>query len=173
MGPVRPIAIGDALLRLAERAWVQQEKERYAAAFMPFQVGVGVRGGLNMWATTVECLLQRNPGFALVSIDIENCFNAIDRDRLIDECLASTEPGIRVLARYVERTYPPGMVAYAEISGRWRELQMSRGLAQGRPLSCVLAAVLLQPCLKAAQVAITGCRPSWCFYKTASLLGFL
>ena len=74
---------------------------------MPFQVGVGVRGGLNMWATTVECLLQRNPGFALVSIDIENCFNAIDRDRLIDECLASTEPGIRVLARYVERTYPP------------------------------------------------------------------
>ena len=33
VGPVRPIAIGDALLRLA-------------AAFMPFQVGVGVRGGL-------------------------------------------------------------------------------------------------------------------------------
>ena len=33
--------------------------------------------------------------FALVSIDIENCFNAIDRDRLIDECLASAEPGIR------------------------------------------------------------------------------
>ena len=42
------IAIGDALLRLAERAWVQQEKERYAAAFMPFQVGVGVRGGLSV-----------------------------------------------------------------------------------------------------------------------------
>ena len=63
-----------------------------------------------------------------MSIDIENCFNAIDRDRLIDECLASAEPGIRVLARYVERTYPPGMVAFAEIDGRWRELQMSRGL---------------------------------------------
>ena len=156
VGPVRPIAIGDALLRLAERALVQQEKHRLARYLMPFQVGVGVRGGLNMWATTVECLLQRNPHFALVSIDIENCFNAMDRDALIDECLASDDPVVRALARYVERTYPPGMVAMVDIGGAWRHLSMERGTAQGRPLSPALAAILLQPCLKEAQRAMAA-----------------
>ena len=57
---VRPIAIGDALLRLAEKALAKKLKNAFIAHLMPHQVGVGVPGGLNMWATVVETMLQRD-----------------------------------------------------------------------------------------------------------------
>ena len=47
------------------------------------------------------------------------------------------------------------MIAYARIDQNWREAQMVRGLAQGRPASPVLAAILLNPCIiKAAHLAM-------------------
>ena len=57
---VRPIAIGDALVRLAEKTLAMQLKDAFIAHLMPHQVGVGVPGGLNMWATVVEAMLQRD-----------------------------------------------------------------------------------------------------------------
>ena len=70
VAPVRPITIGDALLRLAEKVAVQQMNEAFARHLMPYQVGVAVKGGLNMWATVVECLLQRDTGNVAVAIDL-------------------------------------------------------------------------------------------------------
>ena len=57
---MRPIVIGDALLRLAEKVVVKQTERIFRRHLMPYQVGVSVPGGLNMWATVVECLLQRD-----------------------------------------------------------------------------------------------------------------
>ena len=58
VAPVRPIVIGDALLRVAEKALCTMNKSVFASHLMPYQVGVAVAGGMNMWATVVECLLQ-------------------------------------------------------------------------------------------------------------------
>ena len=46
--PVRPITIGDALLRLAEKAMVKQLNDDFARHLMPYQVGVAVKGGLGI-----------------------------------------------------------------------------------------------------------------------------
>ena len=62
--------IGDALLRLAEKAAVKKMNDEFARHLMPYQVGVAVKGGLNMWATVVECLLQRDVGNVAVAIDL-------------------------------------------------------------------------------------------------------
>jgi hypothetical protein len=125
---------------------------------MPYQVGVAVAGGMNMWCTVVECLLQSDARNVMVAVDLENCFNAIDRDALVDEL--QRHPGLRALARYVVAAYPSGMVSTTHIAGEWRRLCTERGLAQGRPLSPVLASVLLQPCIIEAERAMAeaqGC----------------
>ena len=115
-------------------------------------------GGMNMWCTVVECLLQSDARNVMVAVDLENCFNAIDRDALVDEL--QRHPGLRALARYVVAAYPSGMVSTTHIAGEWRRLCTERGLAQGRPLSPVLASVLLQPCIIEAERAMAeaqGC----------------
>eukprot|EP01043_Picozoa_sp_COSAG02_P035957 COSAG02_NODE_2605_length_8442_cov_9.552080_14_plen_222_part_01 len=46
------------------------------------------------------------------------------------------------------------MPSYTRIDGEWRVLCTERGAAQGRPLSPALSAVLLQPCIEAAEAAM-------------------
>jgi hypothetical protein len=46
------------------------------------------------------------------------------------------------------------MVQLTSIEHEWRTLRTERGLAQGRPLSPALAAILLQPCIAAAWEAM-------------------
>ena len=103
VAPVRPIGIGDGFLRLAEKALVQQERDNFRAHLMPYQVGVAVPGGMNMWCTVVECLLQGDVRNVMVAVDLENCFNAIDRDALVDEL--QRHPQLRALSRYVVAAY--------------------------------------------------------------------
>ena len=105
-------------------------------------------------STVVEALLQRNPEYVMLSIDLRNCFNALDRDKLIGACLA--DPVTAPLAHYVAATYPKGVVARIRIEDDWRLLEMTRGIAQGRPLSPVLVSILLQPAIKEAYRAMAG-----------------
>ena len=65
-------------------------------------------------------------------------FNDVSREQLCAELLRHEE--LRPLARYVQATYPPGMVQLTSIEHEWRTLCTERGLAQGRPLSPALAA---------------------------------
>ena len=69
---MRPIAIGDALLRLAEKTLAMQMKDTFIAHLMPHQVGVGVPGDLNMWAKVVEAMLQRDTKAVMCANDLEN-----------------------------------------------------------------------------------------------------
>ena len=143
------------MLRLAERAACIELQESLKQHLMPHQVGVAVKGGLSMWATTVEAMMQLDTDNVLLSIDLTNCFNACDRDMLIQECLQH-EP-LKPMARYVEATYPPGIIAWARVEDDWpwRAINMRTGLAQGRPLSPALACILLQPCILAARDAMS------------------
>ena len=122
--PVRPIVIGDALLRVAEKAYCIEAKDVFAAHLMPYQVGVAVPGGMNMWATVVECLLQRDTSNVLVAVDLENMFNAVDRDALVDEL--RRHELLQPLARYVVALYPPGMISVAKVAGEWRRISIQR-----------------------------------------------
>ena len=39
-----------------------------------------VHGGTNIWTSVVEAHLQLHKSDVMVSIDLQNCFNEIDRD---------------------------------------------------------------------------------------------
>jgi len=124
---VRPIAIGDALLRLAERAYCKQQEKRFEKFFMPYQVGVAVPGGLSMWASVVEALLQQDEDNVMLSIDLSNCFNALDRNELIAECFRHELT--RPLAHYVAMTYPPSTIAWNKVENSWRAINFEMGVA--------------------------------------------
>lgn len=85
-------------------------------------------------------------------ICMENMFNAVDRDALVDELHRHRD--LAPLARYVVNLYPPGMASVARITGEWRRLNTERGLAQGRCLSPMLSSVLLLPCIQAIEAAM-------------------
>ena len=68
VAPVRPIVIGDALLRLAEKVVCKQSEDRFRKHLMPYQVGVAVPGGLNMWATVVEAKRCEGVGWYTVGL---------------------------------------------------------------------------------------------------------
>jgi hypothetical protein len=66
-----------------------------------------------MWAKCAEAMLPANPKNVFLSINLTNCFGYTSREHLIDELLQHEE--LAELARYVQCTYPPGMVAWAEL----------------------------------------------------------
>jgi hypothetical protein len=56
-----------------------------------------------------EALLQRNVHHVVCAVDLSNCFNDLDRDELVAECLRHRDvPAVAALARYVlAMTVPP------------------------------------------------------------------
>eukprot|EP01047_Picozoa_sp_COSAG01_P079532 COSAG01_NODE_15126_length_1371_cov_31.155660_1_plen_85_part_00 len=66
---------------------MRQHRQDFATFLMPWQVGVAVAGGMSMWSTVVEALLQRNPLNVVCAVDLTNCFNDLTRDELVAECL--------------------------------------------------------------------------------------
>ena len=146
---LRPIAIGDAVLRLAERSYCRQMKKILADFLMPMQFGVAVDGGLSLWSTVVEGMLQRDKDNVFLSIDLTNCFNAMDRDLLIVECMK--HEALKPLARYVERCYPSGMVAWVEVEwgGMGRNSLRQRDCTGTATIGCTL--------LHSSYASTTGC----------------
>jgi hypothetical protein len=87
-----------------------------------------------------------------LSIDLVNCFNTMDRDMLIAECMLHNE--LVPLAAYVKNIYPPGMMCWVEVEDAWKGIAFENGTAQGRPLSLALRGILLRPALQAAKRAM-------------------
>ena len=149
---LRPIAIGEVMLRLAERTYARQMRTVFIRHLMPYQFGVAVPGGLSLWSTVIECMLQADHNNVFLSIDLVNCFNTMDRDMLIAECMLHDE--LVPLATYVKNTYPPGMMCWVEVEDAWKGIAFENGTAQGRPLSPALCGILLRPALQAAKRAM-------------------
>jgi hypothetical protein len=53
-------------------------------------------------------MLQADHNNVFLSIGLVNCFNTMDLDMLIAECMLHDE--LVPLAMYVKNTYPPGMM---------------------------------------------------------------
>ena len=172
---VRPIATGDIYERLAE-SWVSKcFKKQLADALMEHsaQLGVGVAGGCNAVAAMVESSLRADGKQRAMDRDIRNMFNSICRVSLAEFLLDSgnsphaDSPGIGVdlawLAPWFSQAYAPSTgwfwVAGAAggsgaegARGRWEGVPSVRGVKQGGPMSCALAAgAMVMPLLKSRQ----------------------
>ncbi|CAI5528571.1 unnamed protein product [Closterium sp. Naga37s-1] len=78
-GGVRPIAIGEAILRLTAKAALKELSAEIRAYFLPVQFGVAVPGGAECIIHTARTLLAEDPSRIALQLDIENAFNSVER----------------------------------------------------------------------------------------------
>ncbi|KAL1527728.1 hypothetical protein AB1Y20_009113 [Prymnesium parvum] len=79
-GPdVRPIAVGEVEVRAVTRHVTDAVLERAGGVLSPQQLAVGVKGGTSILVHGVRMLLEHNPSFVVVRMDLSNAYNAISR----------------------------------------------------------------------------------------------
>ena len=155
---VRPIAVGEALRRLASKclcAALREEAQRYLA---PIQVGVGVSLGAEAAVHTARHWAHRHAGHAnkcFLTVDFTNAFNSVDRASLLRE-VRLRMPG---LAPYVEWCYGN----HTRLLFAGSPMTSEAGVQQGDPLGPLLFALALQPALRAAQGSQLDQRPDLVF----------
>jgi len=86
-GGIRPIAVGEALRRLAAKTLCEQSKQEARDYLWPLQVGCGSRLGTEITIHTLRQWVSRHSGSdkLLLKIDFTNAFNCIDRSAVLRE----------------------------------------------------------------------------------------
>jgi hypothetical protein len=79
---VRPIAMGEVLLKLASSCVLKQLKSALSLFFMPLQAGVCTPGGAESIAHQVRQVLAEHSNSALATIDAANAFNSPSRSQI-------------------------------------------------------------------------------------------
>ena len=136
-GGIRPIAVGNTIRRLAAKAACRPTIRSLSREFAPTQLGVGVPGGCEAAAHAVRSLVNdvsrvcgAGEGRILVKLDMQNAFNSIRRDHLLEVC-----------HRRAPSIYPLVHSAYADhsllfASGEF--INSEAGVQQGDPLGPLL-----------------------------------
>ena len=143
-GGVRPIAIGEAWPRLLGRLLAARYAKTFAQALTPIQVGVGVRGGVEIAAHMVQAAslsVQQQDDFVIQSIDFSNAFNSIDRVSVY----RAVEQHVPQLLGFFRWSY--GCTSPLLI-GDDLVCRSASGVRQGDPLGPAFFALGLQPLLQ-------------------------
>ena len=77
----RPIAIGSAIYRLLADSILQQVVAATGTILSPIQIGVGIKDGSSIIASTLKSLTNLNDDLCILSFDLENAFNTERRGR--------------------------------------------------------------------------------------------
>ena len=77
----RPIAIGSAIYRLLADSILQQVVVATGTILSPIQIGVGIKDGSSIIASTLKSLTNLNDDLCILSFDLENAFNTERRGR--------------------------------------------------------------------------------------------
>ena len=125
-GGIRPVNVGEALLRLIGRIINVREAVLASAGFAPHQLAVGISGAGEKMARVTQAAFDS--GLGILAADAPNAFNGIRRQFV--------QAGLRLMAPSVEswfvRTHS-GQATLRDSSGR-RLYLSSTGVRQGDPL---------------------------------------
>lgn len=145
-GGLRPVAVGDTWRRLTAKCLMSVYGNDLREFLEPIQVGVGTKGGCEATVHTVRQWLCRNAvhkNKVLVTMDLSNAFNCIDRSAVLDSIRRVTPE----LAPWVDFCYAhdSNLLLGSE------KLVSARGVQQGDPLGPALFAVAIQSAIAAAK----------------------
>jgi Reverse transcriptase (RNA-dependent DNA polymerase) len=147
-GGVRPIAIGEILLRLSSIYCMSLiEDAEIRRILHPHQFGVCVPNGCESVVHTVEQALSNTtrPRFVM-KIDLKNAFNSVDRGKMLQALFSY--PSLRPLYRFAMFCYgSPSDLVIRDSSHQFfysSSLMSREGCRQGGPESPLLFAVALQ-----------------------------
>ena len=136
---VRPIAVGNTIRRFVGKFAMEMPcVTQCAAGLQPKQCGVAVAGACETIACGLQSLVlnSTSDNWAILQVDVQNAFNAIDRGALFD-AIRSRLPELEAWAR---STYGCHSTLFCD----GFRLTSEQGVQQGDPLGPLFFAVLWQ-----------------------------
>lgn len=156
-GKIRPIAVGEPLLRLAFSYALEEHRTLIAQALQPHQFGIGVSGGVETVVHAVQEAI-RQPGICALAIDFANAYgNASRRDAL--ETLDAM-PELSKLVRGAHALYSePSDLLVTQSEGEQPAfcIQQGDGFRQGCPMGGLLYCLSERDLLAQTQRVMADC----------------
>lgn len=146
-GGTRPIAIGEVLYRLTGLC-AMTACEELGRSLAPLQLAVGVSGGVEALVHAVRSALAADSDTALLTVDMANAFNEVDRSALF----TAVQKYVPALLPYVQWSYgaPTDLHIVGAPAGT-APIQSRTGVRQGDTLAMLLFALVVQQILERTQ----------------------
>jgi len=87
----RPICKGEAIKKVITKALYKPYMNKIKAGCEPSQFSVGTNGGGSQLIMAITLLLEANPGWVVIALDISNAFNEIQRHSILEELWKNIE----------------------------------------------------------------------------------
>jgi hypothetical protein len=143
-GGIRPIVMGDVLLRLLAKALSVEHGGSFRDFLAPLgQLGVAISAGAESIVHATRVALQSHPDWVVLQLDFENAFQRISRELILQELSAH----FPMLVPYFLMRY--GRPTVLQMTGD-RRIYSSSGVQQGDPLGPFFFAVGLAAVLREA-----------------------
>ena len=120
---VRPIALGKALLKLAEAVAVDETSCQLRAYLEPAQVAVRTLGGAELVAHLIRTWTQEWPENALLQVDLWNAYGGALRISM----LRSSTMHAPAVSHVMANQWGAENVAWARVGSEWRRVATCRG----------------------------------------------
>ena len=141
-GGLRPLGMKHTFIKCCHKEVFIQNKQAIMEYLQPLQLGQS-KGGAAKLIFSVRALLDANPEFVCIRLDLKNAYNEQFRRAIIDVC--QSIPALRHLAHFLAITLAPfsGMEYGGVLWGETGE-----GVAQGDPASSFEFCLGVQPSLE-------------------------
>jgi hypothetical protein len=171
---VRPIAMADCWLKIADRCLLMQTTKEISQLMLSAnQLAVSVPGGVEAAVRALQILHDDDPENLTISLDLRNAYNEVSRSAMV-KAVRRHVPQWLPYVRFLYATQSELLVYMAD--GSTSKVYSAEGVRQGAPLSSVLFALtILDPLIEvkgaerditvlaiADDVALTG-RPAAAF----------
>lgn len=165
-GGIRPIAVGCVWRRLAAKIILREETENAFNIVQPEQMGIGCKYGIEKIVHTVRLatLINTNPNFALLQIDLINAFNKASRNIFLKK-----------IKEKLPRLYQFACFCYCNkpklfLINFIKEILSENGSQQGDPLGPLFFALALDDLAKSISAKFPNILNMW-YLDDGNILG--
>ena len=137
-GGIRPIALGETLLKLAEVVLLEECSAKLRRLLEPHQLGCRTPAGAEAALMALR-VATRQKGVCILQLDLRNAYGMITRRELLDAAAAVAPDLARMAA--AEWINEGGVTAWHRTYDGWQAIESHRGGWQGSPLMQTLFAV--------------------------------